>query len=504
MRLTPYPGSVPEVLRWLLRAGRRIDRTDRALTRRIARLPRTRVDAALKALTTSANHSLLWFSIAALLVMRRGVTRRAALRGVLAISGASFTANAIAKPLLPRRRPAADALPGFRTLADHPTSSSFPSGHAASAAAFTTAVAMECPLAGALVAPLAATIAYSRVHTGPHWPSDAVAGAALGVGVALATRRWWPVHPITPAMARPLADAPALPDGDGVTAICNPRSGSPSVDPTDEVRAVLPKGRLVLPQDRADLAPELDTALDTAIDQGTEAVGVAGGDGSVAAAASVASRRELPLVVLPTGTLNHFARDVGIDSVEDAARAVSDGRAVAVDLASVIVDGSRQRSFLNTASLGGYPDLVRIRERWQHRWGKWPAAAYALIRVLAAATPLSAHIDGRPMRVWILFVGNGPYHPRGMAPAYRPRLDAGLLDVRYLRADLPLSRTRFIIGAITGGLLHSRTYVQRETRSLRVQVDGNPVALATDGEIALSGRDFTFAVAPTSLAVYRP
>jgi diacylglycerol kinase family enzyme/membrane-associated phospholipid phosphatase len=498
------PGSVPEVLRWLRRAGRRIDHTDRALTRWIARLPRTRADTVLKALTTSANHSGLWFSLAALLAMRRGATRRAALRGVLAISGASFTANAIAKPLLPRRRPAADALPGFRTLADHPRSSSFPSGHAASAAAFTTAVATECPLAGALIAPLAATVAYSRVHTGPHWPSDVMAGAALGTGVALATRRWWPVRPITPAMARPLAGAPALPDGDGVTVMCNPRSGSPGVDPTDEVRAVLPKARIVLPQGEADLASQLDAALDAAIDQDTEAVGVAGGDGSVAATASVALRRELPLVVLPTGTLNHFARDVGIDSVEDTARAVGDGRAVAVDLASVTVDGSQQRPFLNTASMGGYPDLVRIRERWQHRWGKWPAAAYALMRVLAAASPLSVRINGRPMRVWVLFVGNSPYHPRGMAPAYRPRLDTGLLDVRYLRADLRLSRTRFIIGAITGALLHSRTYVQCEVPSLRVQVDGRPVALATDGEVGLTGRDFTFAVAPTPLAVYRP
>lgn len=502
-RTAPAVGSVRWVLTSLRRVGYQVDQADRALTRRIARLPRSWIDAFLKVLTGLANHSVLWLAIATVLGLRRGATRRGALRGGLAIAGASLTANAIAKPLMPRRRPAADALPNFRTLAEHPTSSSFPSGHSASAAAFATAVGMELPPAGVLLAPLAATVAYSRVHTGPHWPSDVVAGLALGTGVALATRRWWPVRPATPALARPLADAKALPEGHGVVVACNPKSGPPNVDPVAEVRAALPKATLVLPAGGTDLPTELDEALERD-NATTEAVGVAGGDGSVAAIAALASRRGLPLVVLPAGTLNHFARDVGVDSVDDAAAAVNAGTAVAVDLAVVAVDGSQERPFLNTASLGGYPDLVRLRERWQRRWGKWPSAAFALITVLAAAQPLSVRIDGQPAKVWILFVGNGPYHPRGMAPGYRPRLDSGLLDVRYLRADLPLSRTRFVAGAVTGALLRSRVYVQREVRAVRVEVDGDAVALATDGEVELRGRDFAFSVAPKTLAVYRP
>src|SRR5215470_16959793 len=99
------------------------------LTWRIGRLPPSPAGT-LKGITTSANHGVLWFTIAAVLASRRGVTRRAAVRGVLAIGGASFTSNMLGKPLLPRRRPAADALPAWRTLPDPPTSSSFPSGHA--------------------------------------------------------------------------------------------------------------------------------------------------------------------------------------------------------------------------------------------------------------------------------------------------------------------------------------------------------------------------------------
>ena len=95
---------------------------------------------------------------------------------MLAIAGASAMANAVLKPLLPRRRPAAAELPAYQTIDNPPTSSSFPSGHAASAAAFATAVAMESPRLGLAVAPLAASVAYSRVHVGVHWTSDVLVG----------------------------------------------------------------------------------------------------------------------------------------------------------------------------------------------------------------------------------------------------------------------------------------------------------------------------------------
>jgi undecaprenyl-diphosphatase len=108
------------------------------------------------------------------------------------------------------------------------------------------------------------------------------------------------------------------------------------------------------------------------------------------------------------------------------------------------------------------------------------------------------------MAVWLLFVGNGPYHPRGMVPAWRPGLDSGLLDIRYLRADIRLSRTRFVLAALSGAVYRSRCYVQREAATLRVQVLGAPVALATDGEVAHTGRRFDFGVAEARLCVYRP
>jgi undecaprenyl-diphosphatase len=104
----------------------------------------------------------------------------------------------------------------------------------------------------------------------------------------------------------------------------------------------------------------------------------------------------------------------------------------------------------------------------------------------------------------LVFVGNGLYRPRGFAAAARHRLDSGLIDVRYVRADVQLSRTRFLIGALTGALQQSRTYVQQERAELLVEVLGPPVALATDGEVVAEGTRFEFFTQPAALKVYRP
>lgn len=464
---------------------KRVSALDKKLMASSAGLPPSRLDRGFKRLSKAANHSLLWFVVAAILATGKGSFRRGALRGLAAIAGASASANLVGKSLFPRRRPAADLLAVERRLSRRPTSSSFPSGHSASAAAFATAVAMESPKAGAVIAPLAAAVAYSRVHTGVHWPTDVAAGAAVGAGAALLTRRWWPLGMNEPASAYEHADLTSLQDGDGLVVVVNPHSGI-GPDPSPRIAEEWPKAQIV-PIEELDSLPD------------AKALGVAGGDGTVAAVAAIAAERDLPLVLIPSGTLNHFARDVGIQGLHDTAQAVADGVGVRVDLAQV-----NGRWFVNTASLGGYPDMVRIREKLQRRWGKWPAAAIALGRVLQRARPLEMTIDGDKHLVWLLFVGNGPYRPKGFAPTMRPRLDDGLLDVRYVRADRPFSRTRFFLGALLGALEHSRTYRHLEVASLNVEVHGAPVSIATDGEVRERATHFSFRSRAAALGIYRP
>ncbi|WP_184675685.1 bifunctional phosphatase PAP2/diacylglycerol kinase family protein [Saccharothrix violaceirubra] len=466
--------------------------------RRSAAIRPTGLDEGMKRLSKAANHSVLWFAVAALLAARKGRPRRAALRGVAAIAGASAGANLVGKTLFPRRRPAAELLDLPRRLAKRPTSSSFPSGHAASAAAFTTAIALESPATALVIAPIAAAVAYSRVHTGVHWPSDVAVGALAGVGAGLLTRRWWPAGREDAASAREHAHLEALEEGEGLVVVVNPGSGlggplPGGASPADRIREELPKAVVV------DIA-DLDTVM---TDHSPRALGVAGGDGSVAAVSALAAEHRLPLVLIPAGTLNHFARDVGILDLADTAHAVGEGNGVLVDLSTVSVDGADPRWFVNTASLGGYPDMVRLRERLRNRWGKWPAAAIALGRVLRSAKPLRVELNDEPHLVWMLFVGNGPYRPKGFAPTVRPALDAGVMDVRFIRADTRLSRLRFFVGAALGSLHRSRTYRHMEVRRLRVRVLGRPVAIATDGEVGPIGTSFDFVSRPAALAIYR-
>jgi len=122
--------------------------------------------------------------------------------------------------------------------------------------------------------------------------------------------------------------------------------------------------------------------------------------------------------------------------------------------------------------------------------------------VLRRATPVELGLDGVRHSVWILFVGNGPYHPRGMVPAYRPRLETGLLDVRWLRADIRFSRVRAFCALAFAALAHSRVYGQREVISLDVTL-ATPGLLATDGEVVENATRFTFETEPKPVPVYR-
>ena len=489
----------------VIRAFKRVGHTDRALMRRSAALPASRVDDALMKVSRSANKSRLWWAIALILAARKGPTRRAALRGAGAIGIASALANLVGKPLFPRRRPAEEEVPMDRRLRKRPTSSSFPSGHSASAAAFATAVVMESPRTGLVIAPIAAAVAYSRVHTGVHWPSDVGVGVGIGVGAALLTRHWWPLHPDVGGRTAHDAEAPEMVDGDDMLVLVNPSSGADGVDPTEDVRFAWPKAEILYPDAKRDLREHLNTEID-ARGGSVRALGVAGGDGTVAAVASVAAERDLPLALIPAGTLNHFARDVGIQSMPEADAATEVGDAVGIDLGEVEIDGpagEAHRWFVNTASLGGYPEMVRLREKLQQKHPKWPSAAIALARTLRHAKPLRVRLNGKPTEVWLIFVGNGTYAPKGVAPTRRPALDTGLLDVRYLRADLPYSRARFLLGTITRSLAASRVYYELDLPALDVELlDGNR-RVATDGEVGPLGNRFRFRSRPSALTIYR-
>jgi membrane-associated phospholipid phosphatase len=173
----------------LVRGAEEARRLDLAVYGVIASTPTPVLDGALARLTKAADHSRLSIGSATALWLIGGSRgRTAATRGLASVAVTSVVVNVGIKTVARRRRPdrVARDLPQSRKV-PMPASSSFPSGHSAAAFAFATGVASVLPIAGLPLRGLAALIAYSRVHTGVHYPGDVVAGALLGTALAQAT-----------------------------------------------------------------------------------------------------------------------------------------------------------------------------------------------------------------------------------------------------------------------------------------------------------------------------
>jgi len=160
---------------------------DRAVYRAIASTPSPSLDEPMRRLSNAANRSAIWLAIAGGLAVAGGRGgRRAALAGVASIGMASASVNLGIKSLYPRDRPDRT---GAGVIEDRhvrmPSTSSFPSGHSASGFAFATAVGREIPVLALPLRLLAGAVAYSRVHTGVHYPGDTVAGSLVGGATGL-------------------------------------------------------------------------------------------------------------------------------------------------------------------------------------------------------------------------------------------------------------------------------------------------------------------------------
>jgi diacylglycerol kinase family enzyme len=253
--------------------------------------------------------------------------------------------------------------------------------------------------------------------------------------------------------------------------LINVASGSDATD-VDELRAKFAE------HDVEQCRPEdLESRVRDARKEGRPFVGVAGGDGSIRVAAEELAHSETALVPIPEGTLNHFARAVGIETIDDAAAARTTR---AIDLGRV-----NDRGFVNNSSIGFYPGLVQHREAAPpSRLPKPLATLIAAYRELRYGSELTVEIDGRSARAWLVFVGNNCYGENIADVASREQLDEHILDVRIVRADRRFARLR-LAAAIAFGRLARSTVVERRTcRSIAIDVrTQGPVEVALDGEL---------------------
>ncbi|HEX6364701.1 MAG TPA: phosphatase PAP2 family protein [Agromyces sp.] len=484
------------------------------------------VDRFWSQLTSFADRGVLWWTLAGVLIVTR--RRRAGVRGLVSLLGASALTNLIAKQVFGGDRPLLADVPIGRRLPKPPITPSFPSGHSASAAAFAAGVALERPRIGAAIAPAALGVGYSRLHVGAHWLSDVVGGLALGVGVAGLGALVVRPRPGEPELPPPTGDDRALPastDGDGVFIVVNRSSGTSVVraDPLRVIADRLPRAEVQVLETDDDPRVAVREAL--ARPEPPRVIGVVGGDGSVATIAHLARQAGLPLFVVPGGTFNHFARTAGAASVDLAIDALQRGEGVRADVAELAFGDGDPITVLNSASVGVYADFVARREQLDGRWGKWIGGLIAAAGVVRRSEPVTVVVNGRRTRAWSLFVGVGPNDPGTAAPLQRRRLDGGVLDVRVLHAESRLHATASLaFGRRTSAVLRWLRLVPQRidvftATSLDVIVrprQGQPPGFAHDGEVALDapaeasaehpgpGYRTRITIAPRALDVYRP
>ncbi len=169
------------------RALHELSAVDHAVYQAIASTSTPAIDAPLRHLSDAANHSLIWVAVAGVLAGFGGHRgRRAAVAGLTAVAASSAVVNVGLKQLSERTRPDRDSAGVIRDRYTRmPHSSSFPSGHSASGFAFANAVGREMPTLAVPLRLLAAAVAYSRVHSGVHYPGDVIVGSLVGGAVGL-------------------------------------------------------------------------------------------------------------------------------------------------------------------------------------------------------------------------------------------------------------------------------------------------------------------------------
>ena len=275
----------------------------------------------------------------------------------------------------------------------------------------------------------------------------------------------------------------------------NPSSGSGAEDLPTRAKRELNDVRTLQLDPGTDLGSEIGAALE----EGRTVV-ACGGDGTVNAVAQHMAGTGGLMAVLPGGTLNHFARDLGIADADAAFATLTRGETTRID-----VGRADERVFVNNLGFGIYPEVVREREQDDHRFGRRVALAASVVRVAISFDPLEGRIaaDGRAreLEATAVFVGNNRFSTSPGSIGRRHRLDEGVLDVRVVRSRVGL------VGRASAGWRAAVSRPRRVVRTVAHEVEvrlREPRLMAVDGEQDGEHRSIRIKVDPGALQILVP
>jgi diacylglycerol kinase family enzyme len=247
-------------------------------------------------------------------------------------------------------------------------------------------------------------------------------------------------------------------------------------------------------------------AVRSAIASGAEAVVAGGGDGTVNSVASGLLGATTPLGVLPLGTLNHFAKDLGIPlDIEGAVRTIAARRVVHIDVGDV-----NGRIFLNNSSIGIYPSIVVERDALREKgYRKWIAFALASTRVVrryrGVLVRLTAGDATKTFRTPFLFVGNNEYQVDGIRLGGRTRLDRGLLFAYFTPRLHGRELPKLVALALVGRAKDTGALESFAAAAFDVETPwSGRLRVALDGEVTRQATPLHYQVKPGAMRVIVP
>ncbi|CAN5375705.1 diacylglycerol kinase family protein [soil metagenome] len=292
-----------------------------------------------------------------------------------------------------------------------------------------------------------------------------------------------------------------------ITVIINASSGAGCTaewakDVGEKFKAGGLDARVVLAKSGAEI---IDTAK-RAVKDACAIVVAGGGDGTINAVAGVLAGTGISFGVLPMGTLNHFARDLGIPAeLDDAIANISTGQVVEVDAGEV--NGS---IFVNNSSLGLYPDIVRDREKQQRRLGrgKWLAFCWATLAALRRFPFLNVRLslngDEHLRSTPFVFIGNNEYKMEGFNIGERERLNAGTLSLYVAQRPGRWGLLRLALHALFGSLRQARDFDAVLAKEIVIETRRKRIRVATDGEVNVMESPLRYRILPAALRVIVP
>ena len=239
---------------------------------------------------------------------------------------------------------------------------------------------------------------------------------------------------------------------------------------------------------------------------GRSVVAIGGGDGTQGTAAATFANSDTAQLVLPLGTRNHLAKQLGMPAdLAEAAKVAGEGKLQNIDLAKAN-DASRERVFVNNASIGLYTKLVRERDkRWGPKWLGTIPATWIVLRTLRAKS-VHLTIDGKAEQVVtpLLFIGNNRYSLDAGSVGQRTSLSDGVLSLFVVAQQTPLALIGFALRALLGKADVTRDFgALADAKEVTIEGRGE-VDVAFDGEVERMALPLTFTIMPGALKVLVP